>query len=792
MMLQTTVPTQRPLRNEVIHVLPGFILTVLMLWCVVRSIAVANWASGLDVLIPVALPALVLGTIFARLRWLPAWLAHLLSGVLGFVWTVQALGPLMGERLITWRDQATELVIRTIILIRILASGGRGEDILLFIASLSLLAWILGYATAWMIFRGSWLWRPVLINAVVILVNYTYVYPKPTSLFFIFLTAALLLLVYQNIASRQEQWNATQIEYPEFLPLRFVAMAAVCCGTLVLITSLLPNRISNEQVARAWKTMSAPFTMARERWEDAFSTINAPPGISTGGSFTSRTSMLGGARALGDEVVMYVRAPRFDYWRAVASDRYDDGGWHNTTGEQARAALGAATAELARTPRDTGAPIPHDDTRGRTVVIQQFEMAKDRKDDLIMVGGQAASISLPTLVEHNYAVGSQNQLRPLFDDTSLIVSQEPLRAGMVYSVTALVSNADIQSLRLAGTNYPTWITDRYLQLPDNITQRTRDLARDIVTQAAAGTPYDQAVAIQNYLRTLTYNENIDAPPPGAEPVDYFLFDLQEGYCDYYASSMVVMLRSLGIPARWAKGYAGGILDPESGAFVVRENVAHSWPEVYFPGFGWERFEPTPASYTAIPNRPEAPPNYADESQTPDAYPFGNTPDSRFEEELEPGLEAEDPTGAGAAQALRTDWGALRQQLAIAGIVLGLLGLAGYALLLRWRYELRGLSPAAAAYAQIGIWASLAGIPQHAHATPYEYGVELIRVLPQHRREIARVIEAYIAERYRGATPGTQNFATELREIRRSLIEYGIIRLGSALRLPARRPATRGK
>ena len=151
------------------------------------------------------------------------------------------------------------------------------------------------------------------------------------------------------------------------------------------------------------------------------------------------------------------------------------------------------------------------------------------------------------------------------------------------------------ALRMAGDTYPAWVQTHYLQLPDSVTDRTREKARQIVQQANAINPYDQARAIQDYLRTLVYDESRVRPPDDRDWADYFLFSSQRGYCDDFATAMVVMLRSLNVPARLAQGYAGGALDPQLNAYVVRESVGHSWPEVYFPGYGWQRFEPTPSS-----------------------------------------------------------------------------------------------------------------------------------------------------------------------------------------------------
>ena len=97
-----------------------------------------------------------------------------------------------------------------------------------------------------------------------------------------------------------------------------------------------------------------------------------------------------------------------------------------------------------------------------------------------------------------------------------------------------------------------------------------------------------------FLRQFDYSLNLDPPPPGRDVVDYFLFDVQTGYCEYYASALVVMARAVGLPARLAMGYASGAYDFERRYYYVVEADAHSWPEVYFTGYGWIEFEPTAA------------------------------------------------------------------------------------------------------------------------------------------------------------------------------------------------------
>jgi hypothetical protein len=167
-------------------------------------------------------------------------------------------------------------------------------------------------------------------------------------------------------------------------------------------------------------------------------------------------------------------------------------------------------------------------------------------------------------------------------------------------------------LRIASTEYPEEIRKNYLQLPSTVPERVRQLAHDLTqTQTNA---YDKAKAIEGYLRAYPYDLEVPAPPEGQDVADYFLFDLKKGYCDYYATAMVVLARASGIPARFVSGYSSGSYDAEKAQYVVRELNAHSWVEVYFPEVGWVEFEPTASqpeiSHTLSENEliPEVPPD----------------------------------------------------------------------------------------------------------------------------------------------------------------------------------------
>jgi len=146
--------------------------------------------------------------------------------------------------------------------------------------------------------------------------------------------------------------------------------------------------------------------------------------------------------------------------------------------------------------------------------------------------------------------------------------------------------------RSAGSDYPEKIREVYLQLPP-LDPRTPDLARRVT--ASADNPFDKAVTLESYLRSnYGYTLNLTGKL-GDDPLARFLFETREGHCEYFASAMAIMLRSIGIPSREVNGFLPGEYNDLGGDYIVRASDAHSWVEVYFPGTGWLTFDPTPAA-----------------------------------------------------------------------------------------------------------------------------------------------------------------------------------------------------
>ncbi|MSQ12458.1 MAG: DUF4129 domain-containing protein [Dehalococcoidia bacterium] len=322
-------------------------------------------------------------------------------------------------------------------------------------------------------------------------------------------------------------------------------------------------------------------------------------------------------------------------------------------------------------------------------------------------------------------------------DVVAVVSKSQIERGEAYTVVSLVSVASLAELNSANTAYPGWVLDRYLQVPESLPFRVRLLARQVTGNAV--TPFEKAFAIEEYLRsTMTYDTQVAAPPPTADGVDHFLFESQRGYSDYFASAMVMMARTLDLPARLVGGYAPGSYDQEANRFVVRDKDSHTWPELYFPGYGWVEFEPTPGKGTIARGLPTP----ADAEVTPSSGV--NVP-------FIPGMTVVTPF-ASSAQPIQE---ALASQQTISGsywfisvLALGAALAAVCAALWLWYRRTFVQVPAAALVyermARLGSWSGLAPAPGQ---TATEYAQSLSQHYPALQDEFTFVTSVYARSRY---------------------------------------------
>jgi len=259
--------------------------------------------------------------------------------------------------------------------------------------------------------------------------------------------------------------------------------------------------------------------------------------------------------------------------------------------------------------------------------------------------------------------------------------------------------------------------------------------------------YARAEALETFLRSppYSYSAQVKATPPGRDPVDYFLFDLKQDFCEYFASAMVVMLREEGIPARLVEGFTTGTFDSASNAFVVREQDAHAWVEAYFPQYGWIEFEPTPSQPPfARPDAAIAAGTGSDVgSAGDDTSSDPNNPDrpNRGEDALNQDDGSGGFTGDSVVAAVRAI--DPRPALVLLGLLLVLLALA----VVRFNWRFRRYGPIESAWGKTRLLASYAGYPAHPSQTTYEFASSLGAAIPETHDPVQSLARARVLEQY---------------------------------------------
>ena len=284
-----------------------------------------------------------------------------------------------------------------------------------------------------------------------------------------------------------------------------------------------------------------------------------------------------GAVKLDPTVVMRVelpdqKAPNPEglYFRGAAYDTYDGRSWANRL---------ATRRLLGRTP-DGGFMVPPDQTLAlpESASVRQ-EILIEALDTTVLFGA-----SFVESLKGNFVVVQRDGMWGLY-------LPFPSSARFQYSVRSIPGRL-LEADRVAPSFiYPAFIREHYFQLPDT-SPRVAALAREVTS--AAPTPYGRARAIEQHLRQ-SYQYSLDVGTSvSADPVEDFLFTRKTGYCEHYATAMVVMLRTLGIPARLVTGFLPGVWNDFGNYYTIRQQDAHAWVEVYFPRSGWVTFDPTPS------------------------------------------------------------------------------------------------------------------------------------------------------------------------------------------------------
>lgn len=269
------------------------------------------------------------------------------------------------------------------------------------------------------------------------------------------------------------------------------------------------------------------------------------------------------------------------HWRGVAFDRYDRGQWSRlSNAPHTRQTQEDSPTRDRRVLLLDGPMLPRAEVEAMQGRLVKQDIWLDPLESDVLFGA-----SLPRIVEYGHVLRPRKP-PPEHNDEIRLEHGNTVH----YTVWSQLESPSLATLRTANGTLPAGY-ETYLQLPPEITKRTRELARRIT--AGKLTEYDKAVAIKTWLIENLQYTLVLADPGRQEPVDFFLFDRKAGHCEYFASAFAVLARAVAIPTRQVNGFLGGEWNEYQGYVAVRAGDAHSWDEVYFPGAGWVTFDATP-------------------------------------------------------------------------------------------------------------------------------------------------------------------------------------------------------
>jgi transglutaminase-like putative cysteine protease len=627
------------------------LLTAALLTAAGRLVA-TRWVDHLSLVQTLVLLGMTVGLALGQSTF-PSGLAALFGLLYGLFLVPWQLGLVAGRLSedALWSDRLVVLAHRLVQALTEFARQEPVQDPILFLSAVAVLAWGLSLHAGYALTRRAGPWRVILPPGLAVLLIQASDLYRPRGMWYLvtYLFFSLLLLARLTFLRLRRRWVEHDARIPPLVGLDLSYATAVVVVLLVLLAWTVPTMADIVPSARQiWDRATSPW---EERTEKLFASLRRRGATIPAASYYDDDFRLGRGRELSDALVVSVQVPEEPYagryyWRARIYDRYADGDW--------------TTAALTATQfvRPGASALDFPELEGRRAVT--FTFTSPQPMMTLYVAPQPRWVSRP--VDVDFAENPDGTV-----DVASLHAVPPLGAGETYVARSSIADVTISQLRDAGTDYPSWIMERYLQLPDTMTARTRELAEQI--GEGQETPYDVVAAVTQYLRdTIRYSDTIaDTPAPDQEPLDWFLFDLRVGFCNYYASSEVILLRSLGIPARLAVGFTEGEYQRGTNTTLVYERNAHAWPEVYFPGLGWVEFEPTVSEDPIY--RPSGELEAEDEGRL--RVPMRDDMEERWRERMDR-LEGMDDTASGGDVPAPSSslWSSIRSLVAALSILLG--------------------------------------------------------------------------------------------------------------------------
>ncbi len=708
-----------------------------------------------DFLAPAALLGVAAGFLAAKAR-LGRWTAHLAGAVAAALILPVIVGEVLteGGTPIDWFTATAassvgawvDLAIRELRLTRQL-----GHHLLAF----GIVAWGAGQYAAYTVFAHR---RP--IDAVTVLGLLIVASMAPTDremLHFLtlFSIAALVLLVRSHAFDEQAAWVRRRIGDPAVVRTMYLRGGGIFVAIAVMGSLSLTLTASSAPLQGLWSDFPqriADISQALQPYLPSGGATRPLPGLWIGSSTT-----ITGSWTTNDAVALQIRVPTSEgdrpfYWRAATYDRFDQRTW--SWGPVTAADRAAGDIVLTGSLDDATVA----DAR-REVAFEVLEIDQGYRGTFIFSPQAVASVNhdttLTSIEPGGFFAGLERNGTAGYTVTALVPTFDDVPGGLTKN-----------RLRVAGADYPVEVRVRYRDVaPGVIGPEAERLLNEIKAEAPGDTPYDLAETMVRVLRDpsrFTYDTNVtDVPCGERSTVECFAWS-KRGYCQYYATTMAILLRSQGIPTRIAQGYLPGQRDPATGIETIRNAQSHAWVEVYFPGYGWVDFDPTGGGVARDEPLVEG---QVVPTAAPTPTPTGPFGTSRLDDETDP------PLGPGGAVPLPPGSDQPGPYIAIALLLAVAFSVLAFVL---WQRGPRGELGADAAWRGVSRLAGRLGFGARPSQTVFEYAGSLADVIPSSRPELQTVARAKVEVAYGGRTLDSDR-TKALRDAHRRL-RVGLLRL----------------
>jgi transglutaminase-like putative cysteine protease len=596
-----------------------------------------------------------------------------------------------------------------------------------FLLVLGIICWGAGQFAGYSAYAHRRPVAAVVLPGSLLLANVALTVQDQYALLVVYSIAALLFLVRFHVADEQRAWLRHRIGDVGDAAGLSLRAGLTFVGVAVLGALVLTQAASSAPLADAWPSLNQKFTEIAQQWVRYFP-AGGPGTRITGTQFGTATTVTG-LWVTDATPILTIQAPPGSplvKWRAVAYDQLVGNTW--SWSQAAYLNVGASVSLLAGT---LDAP---------------FDTVRYVTDDYQVSGLAASSIvvspGIPTLLDRAANVtlvqgGTETafgRILPAGGSSYTLEARLPDLSNPA-DPTTLTANR----LRAAGTDYPPGLLATYTSIePGTVGPETRALLAQILAAAKPSNPYDTARAIESYLRDgahFTYSTNVTNVDCGGRGlVDCFVYS-RTGYCEHYASAMVMMLRVAGIPARFVEGFLPGVRD-SSGRETIRRDQAHAWVEAWFPGAGWVDFDPTGGGVGLPEALPVGPVVSAPVPSASAASSAAPSPTRRS------GVDEPGGPASGGSSTFRTPGigPIIVVVIPLGGALLGL----GFVLL---RRRLRRPVEPTAVYRMVAGLAGRLGYPRRPTQTVYEYFGSLSDVVPGVRPELQLVARSAVETTY---------------------------------------------